>query len=107
MLFRLVRGMLEEALNGLLQQFNTIHERAINPLKEIQGRLDTVWRGESANSFREALSSITIPSIDEIGAQVTTLNTNLRRAQEIMNQADENVDRLIKSKLDDAFGSIF
>lgn len=107
MLFRFVRGIFGGALSGLMQQFNVIQEQALNPLKAIQDKLETVWRGQSANSFNEALSSIAIPGIGEVGTQITTLSTNLRRAEEIMDQADEAVDRLVKSKLDDLFGGIF
>lgn len=103
MMFRFVRGIFGSALSQLMQQFTVIQDQAINPLKVIQDQLEGVWRGQSANSFNEALSNIAIPGIGQVGTNITTLSTNLRRAEEIMDQADEAVDRIVKSGLDDIF----
>lgn len=103
-LFRCVNGLLESLCGQLVQQMNVVEEKAMSPLQAlVQTVVGGAWRGVGANAFVEELMSIGVPSIKETTAHISFLNTNVQRAQQIINQADETADRLVRSKLTDTF----
>lgn len=105
-MLRFVRGLVGSCCAGLIQQLGVVEEQAMNPMKliveQVQG--GTVWKGEGANAFVEEVQSISIPGVGQIGEHISFLNTNIKAAEEIMDRADEAVDRLIKGRLLDIFG---
>jgi hypothetical protein len=103
-LLRLARAVLENVLSQMTQQFNTVHEQALNPLKAIvQAVTGGVWIGKGADAFVDELSSLSIPGVGQVADQINTMRTNIITARDIIERADEEVDRLVRSRLFDAF----
>jgi hypothetical protein len=103
-LMRFARKIVEGILSQLTQQLNVVQEMAMAPMRAmIQQVTGGVWRGEGANAFVEEVSSLMIPGVGRVAETITGLGGNLRFAQDVMDRADEGVDRLIKSKIFDAF----
>jgi len=103
-LMRFARKIVEGVLSQLTQQLNVVQELAMAPMRAmVQQVLGGVWRGEGANAFVQEVSNLMIPGVGRVTETITGLNANLRFAQSVMDRADEEVDRLVKSKIFDAF----
>jgi len=103
-LMRFARKIVEGVLSQLTQQLNVVQELAMAPMRAmVQQVLGGVWRGEGANAFVQEVSNLMIPGVGRVAETITGLNANLRFAQSVMDRADEEVDRLVKSKIFDAF----
>jgi uncharacterized protein YukE len=103
-LLRLARAVLEGILSQLNQQLNIVQEQAFNPLKAIvQAVMGGVWIGRGADAFVEEVSNLAIPGVSQVADHITTMRNNLSNARDIIERADEEVDRLVQSRLFDAF----
>ncbi|NNJ09791.1 hypothetical protein EKD04_005580 [Chloroflexales bacterium ZM16-3] len=103
-LLRLARAVLDSVLKGLTDQLNTVEQAAMNPLKAmIQQVVGGAWQGKGADAFVEEVSSLLIPNVTTIQNHISTTCTNLEYARDVIERADEEVERLVKSRLFDAF----
>lgn len=104
LLLRVARQVLQSVLSQLTQQLNIVEEQALSPMRAIVQQVsDGAWVGEGANAFVEEVSSLTIPGVGRVGENIRTMSKNIQFALDTMERADEEVDRLIKSRLLDAF----
>lgn len=104
LLIRLARKVLDNVLQQLMQQFNVVQEAALAPMRMmIQQVTDGVWRGAGANAFVEEVSNLMIPGVGRVGNSIQSMSSNLTFARDTIEKADEDVQRLISSKLVDAF----
>jgi uncharacterized protein YukE len=62
-----------------------------------------IWVGEGANAFVDEVTSIFIPNVSTICNQITTTNNNVTYARDVIEQADQEVQRLVDSRLGDTF----
>jgi len=103
-LMRFARKVVEGVLSQLTQQLNVVQEMAMAPMRAmVQQVVGGVWRGEGANAFVQEVNNLMIPGVGRVAETITGLNANLRFAQSVMDRADEEVDKLVKSKIFDAF----
>jgi uncharacterized protein YukE len=103
-LFRFVRKVVEGVLSQLMQQLNVVQELALAPMRAIiQQVVGGVWRGEGANAFVQEVSTMMIPGVGRVADTITTLNRNLQFAQSAIDRADEEVSKLVKSKILETF----
>ncbi|NJN66785.1 MAG: hypothetical protein HC884_08745 [Chloroflexaceae bacterium] len=103
-LIRMARSAVESALSQLMQQLNVVEEQALAPMRTmVQSVVGGIWIGEGANAFVEEVSSLVIPGVGEVGENITTMHTNVSSARDIIDRADEEVSRLVQSRLFDAF----
>jgi uncharacterized protein YukE len=103
-LFRFVRKVVEGVLSQLMQQLNVVQELALAPMRAIiQQVVGGVWRGEGANAFVQEVSSMMIPGVGRVADTITTLNRNLNFAQNAIDRADEEVSKIVKSKILETF----
>jgi uncharacterized protein YukE len=106
MLLKVAKAVLQQVLQGLDQQLNTVLEQAYNPM---QGALEQVtsgvWRGVGANAFVEEVSSLHMPGVGVVGDQIRGLQANLQRAQEIMEEADRKANQSVRG-VDEIFRRI-
>ena len=103
-LFRFARKVVDGVLSQLTQQLNVVQELAMAPMRAmIQQVVGGVWRGNGANAFVQEVSSMMIPGVGKVAATITGLSSNLKHAQEVIDRADEQVSKIVKSKLVDTF----
>ncbi len=104
-LLSMVFGGVESALSGIADQFKAVQEQGIDPLKaivqEVQGG---AWKGEGADAFVQELESLAIPGIGQVGEAINFFGGCVRQSVNIIQQADQAVDSLVSSVLDDVFG---
>lgn len=109
-MFKFLRNPFGDAIGQLTQVFNKIQDEALNPLNMIlQQVIGGIWKGDGATAFADEITNLVSPgmggmlNIVKVGDTVDLLSKNLKRAEQIMDQADEAVERLVKSGLDDVF----
>ncbi len=103
-LFRFARKVVEGILSQLTQQLNVVQELAMAPMRAmIQQVVGGVWRGEGANAFVQEVSSLMIPGVGRVAQTITGLSSNLKHAQDVIDRADEEVNKIVKSKILDVF----
>lgn len=104
LLFRFARKVVEGVLSQLTQQLNVVQELAMAPMRAmIQQVLGGVWRGEGANAFVQEVSTMMIPGVGRVAQTITGLSQNIQHAQNVIDRADEEVSKIVKSKLFDTF----
>ena len=103
-LFRFARKLVEGILSQLMQQLNIVQELAMAPMRAmVQQVVGGVWRGEGANAFVQEVSSLMIPGVGRVADTITTLNRNVQFAQNAIDRADEEVSKIVKSKILETF----
>ena len=103
-LMRFARKVVDGVLSQLTQQLNIVQEMAMAPMRlMIQQVTGGVWRGNGANAFVQEVSNLMIPGVGKVAQTITGLNTNLKFAQSVIDRADEEVSKLVKSKITDTF----
>lgn len=106
-LMRLARSILQSVLSQLTQQVNKVAEDALSPMQAmIQQVVGGVWTGEGANKFVEEVSSIMIPGVGQVMDHINLMNTNLQRAADIIEEADQRAQGMVNS-LSDIFDAVF
>ena len=106
-LIRMARRILQNVLSQLTQQLNVVRDQALSPMRMmVQQVMGGIWIGQGANAFVEEVSSLMIPGVGQVMDHITFMNTNLQRASEIIDAADQRVQGMANS-LGDTFGAIF
>lgn len=106
-LLRFARQVVASVQSQLMQQLNIVEEQAHNPMRQmIQQVIGGVWVGEGANAFVNEVSALAIPHVINVRQNIHMTNTNLQRATDIIDRADEQVTTLANS-VGDQFASIY
>lgn len=101
---RLARAVLDTILSQLTQQQNIVQDMALKPIDAmVQQVMGGIWIGKGADAFVQEVKSLVIPGIKASQTNITKMNSNLVFARERIIRADQEVDRLIKSRIFDAF----
>ena len=104
-LIRMARAVVDSVLSGLTQQLNIVEQAAMTPIKAmVQQVVNGIWIGNGANAFVNEVSSLVIPGVTQISSHITGMTSNITKAREIIDQADQATQNLVKSQLHDAFG---
>lgn len=101
---RLARAVLDTVLTQLTQQQNVVQDMALKPIDAmVQQVLGGIWIGKGADAFVQEVRSLVVPGIKTSQSGITKMNRNLVFARDRITRADQDVNRLIKSKIFDAF----
>lgn len=101
---RLARAVLDTVLSQLTQQQNIVQDMALKPIDAmVQQVMGGIWIGKGADAFVQEAKSLVIPGIKASQTNITKMNSNLVFARERIIRADQEVDRLIKNRIFDAF----
>ena len=104
LLMRLARKVVEGVLSQLNQLLGMVQELAMAPMRMmIQQVTGGVWRGNGANAFVQEVSSLMIPGVGKVVSTITGISNNLKFAQSVIDRADDEVSKLVKSKITDTF----
>ena len=104
LLMRLARKVVEGVLSQLNQLLNMVQELALAPMRAmVQQVTGGVWRGNGANAFVQEVSSLMIPGVGKVASTITGVTNNLKFATSVIDRADEEVSKLVKSKITDTF----
>ncbi len=94
-----------QIIPGISQVLGSVLDDVLSPTKAI---IETVsggeaWRGVGADAFVGQVSSEVIPKMQQVVDQVESLNKNIQFARDTIDRADEDAERLIRSRLCDQF----
>ena len=104
LLMRLARKVIEGVLSQLNQLLGMVQELAMAPMRMMfQQVTGGVWRGNGANAFVQEVSSLMIPGVGKVASTITGISNNLKFAQSVIDRADDEVSKLVKSKITDTF----
>jgi len=103
-LIRMARAVVDNVLSQLMQQKNVVLEMALRPMDAmIQQVVGGIWIGRGADAFVQEVRSVMIPGVRIVDNQITTMSRNIQFARERIDRADQDVNRLIKSRIFDTF----
>lgn len=106
-LLRFARQVVANVLSQLTQQLNIVQQQAMAPMRQmIQQVVGGVWVGDGADAFVQEVSSLMIPGVGKVGENITTLQSNINRAIEVMDRADQQVNNMVRG-LADVFAGIY
>jgi uncharacterized protein YukE len=103
-LIKIARSALEGVLSQLGNQIRVVTDQALNPARAmVQAVVGGIWRGNGADAFVNEISSLMIPGVGQVIDHITQLSSDITNARDIMDRADESVERLVRTRLFDSF----
>jgi len=91
----------------ITSQVNLIQDAVTSPLRGlVQQVTGGIWKGEGANRFVQEMTSEVIPSLVNIGSMNMGFGNGIKKALDIMDQADRQAQSKA-NELFDVFGKIF
>ncbi|MHB8133105.1 MAG: hypothetical protein ACYDH1_02675 [Anaerolineaceae bacterium] len=106
-ILRIVRSVVNHVISMITAQVNIIQDAVTSPLRGIvQQVTGGVWKGEGANRFVQEMTSEVIPSLVNIGSMNMGFGNGIKKALDIMDQADRQAQSKA-NELFDVFGKIF
>jgi len=97
-LMRIARAILQNVLQQLNQLFQQIEEQAMNVIKAIvQQVVAGAWIGKAGDAFVEEMMQIALPGTQNIQSSVGNFGNGIKKAQEIMDNAENQAMNIIKN----------
>lgn len=105
-LLRIARAVVEQVINQVTQQINIVDQQVKSVLQNyVQQVIGGVWIGKGADEFVNEISGKAVPQITQLIGSITMINTNVRTAVQIMDDADNRARAKI-DQLRNTFESI-
>lgn len=106
-ILRIVRSVVNHVISMITSQVNLIQDAVTSPLRGlVQQVTGGIWKGEGANRFVQEMTSEVIPSLVNIGSMNMGFGNGIKKALDIMDQADRQAQSKA-NELFDVFGKIF
>ena len=106
-ILRIVRSVVNHVISMITSQVNLIQDAVTSPIRGlVQQVTGGIWKGEGANRFVQEMTSEVIPSLVNIGSMNMGFGNGIKKALDIMDQADRQAQSKA-NELFDVFGKIF
>lgn len=100
MLIRVARAVLEGVLSQLAKQLSVVEDQALAPMRAmIEAVTGGIWVGDGADAFVAEVASIMIPGVGQVSSHISTISNNLKFARDVIDRADEEINRMVSSRL--------
>ena len=100
-LLKFARMAVEGVLNQITQQINVIQDQVLQVIMNQLNPLRDAWKGQGANRFFEEMESQVIPNIRQMMSYGGDYAGNIRKAMDIIEQADQRATGIINGILDE------
>jgi hypothetical protein len=101
------REIVQGVMSQITQQLSIITDAVESPIKNmVQQVVGGVWKGRGSEAFVNEINSVVFPLIAGCLTGVTGVNTNINKAMDIMDQAENAVTGIV-GEIADVFGGIF
>lgn len=101
---KMVTAPLDGVISQISRATSMVEGQALGPLKSIiQSVTGGVWVGKGADALVDVVSQMSIPGVGQVMSQVTKFSSDIQFAREIINRADQEVSRQVRSRLGDVF----
>lgn len=99
MAMRFLRSLCSSQMAQVGGLLSMVEQAAMVPLKAIiQEVLGGVWKGKGADAFLEEVNNISIPGVGQVSQHLTTLREKVRFAEEVIDRADEETNRMVTDR---------
>jgi uncharacterized protein YukE len=99
--FQVLFPQVSDVMSGIGQQ-QQIASQVLDTVKGYVPKVQAAWVGNDANEFAADVARKLVPAILELIAAIAGMNLNLTKAQDVVNQADNEV-----SSMADQIGGVF
>jgi WXG100 family type VII secretion target len=100
-ILKFARMAVEGVMNQIAQQINVIQDQVLQVIMSQLNPLRDAWKGQGANRFFEEMEQIVIPNIQKMMNYGNDYAGNIRKAMDIIEQADNRAMSIINGILDD------
>ena len=106
--FKLARAGVDYVAEELNKKVQAVTELALKPVQLMAQQVvgGTIWRGNGADAFVEAVSKLVVPDTNQMMGHITELNGNIHNAVNVMDQVDVKVSAGFE-QLGDVFSKIY
>ena len=106
-ILKIARSVVNHVISMITSQVNIIQDAVTSPLRSmVQQVTNGIWKGDGSVRFVQEMSSEVIPSLVNIGSVNMGFGNAIKKALDVMDQADRQATSKA-SELFDVFGKIF
>jgi hypothetical protein len=106
-ILKIVRSVVNHVISSITAQVNLIQDAVTSPLRGIvQQVTGGIWKGDGSVRFVEEMTTQVIPSLVNIGSINMGFGNGIKKALDLMDQADRQAASKA-NELFDVFGKIF
>ncbi|HMQ51347.1 MAG TPA: hypothetical protein PKE64_04475 [Anaerolineae bacterium] len=100
-LIRLARRVVQQMQQKLNEQMSRLEDEVKQPIRGIVDQIvGGVWIGKGADAFVDEVTSLLVPGLDVSHQRIQNCHTNIDKAVDIMDHADDNVRKLADTMAD-------
>lgn len=100
-ILQFARAAVEGVMSQITQQLNVIQDQVLQVIMSQLNPLRDAWKGQGANRFFEEMEQIVIPSIQRMMQFGQDYTGNIRKAMDLIEQADNRAMSIVNGILDD------
>lgn len=100
-LLKFARAAVDGVLNQIAQQVNVVQDQVLQVIMSQMNPLRDAWKGQGANRFFEEMESQVIPNIRQMMNYGNDYASNIRKAMDLIEQADQRASGIINGILDE------
>ena len=106
--FKFARAGVDYVAEELNKKVQAVADVALKPVQLMAQQVvgGTIWRGNGADAFVEAVSKLVVPDTNQMMGHITELNGNIHNAVNVMDQVDVKVSAEFE-QLGDVFSKIY
>jgi len=100
-LLKFARAAVEGVIGQIMQQINVIQDQVLQVIMSQLNPLRDAWKGQGANRFFEEMEQQVIPNIQQMMNYGGDYTSNIRKAMDLIEGADQRAMGIINGILDD------
>lgn len=100
-LLKFARMAVEGVMNQIAQQINVVQDQVLQVIVNQLNPLRDAWKGQGANRFFEEMETLVIPNIQKMMQYGQDYTGNIRKAMDLIEQADNRAMSIVNGILDD------
>jgi WXG100 family type VII secretion target len=100
-LLKFARAAVEGVMGQIMQQVNVIQDQVLQVIMNQMNPLRDAWKGQGANRFFDEMEGQIIPSIQQMMSYGSDYAGNIRKAMDLIEQADQRAMSIVNGILDE------
>lgn len=99
-LLKFARAAVEGVMSQITQQINVVQDQVLQVIMSQLNPLRDAWKGQGANRFFEEMENQVLPAIQEMMNHGGDYTSNIRKAMDLIEQADTTAMGIVNGILD-------
>lgn len=100
-LLKFARAAVEGVMSQITQQINVVQDQVLQVIMSQLNPLRDAWKGQGANRFFEEMEQQVLPNIQKMMNYGGDYTSNIRKAMDLIEGADQRAMGIINGILDD------